>query len=222
MSSFVPNTYGGGAGAPHSGSFSLESTLSSPLSGSNHRVQVARVEERGIESSSLARFENQVLSHWLPRVFAGNLEEGMTLYRNMRAQKAITFEVFSAKRLAAMYTREKLHWCENVLHQHKIDSINLPMDPEYDLLLDEVGGPVTFIGHPGDEGRVTIVQGNHRTAAVLFKGQERNESLYVLRFRGPRDSQEFMKISPDISYLSPKIPEKYARLFVNGVPHGRA
>jgi hypothetical protein len=218
----LDSLYGDGNNLYPSGSFSLEQTLTSPISGSVDRALVARIEERGIELDPLVRFENQVVSHWLPKVFSDDIEKTIGLYHSMKAEGRLTIEEYSAQRLATMYTHGKIEWCEASIDQHKIDGIVFPMNPEKDLLAENVGGPVIFVGNWLDKDRVSVMQGNHRTAAVLFRGQESDESLYVLRFRTVGDCQKLMGTTPSRTYRNPIIPEKFSHTFIGGGSYGRA
>lgn len=200
----------------HVGTFSLEETLSSPLSGSMERVSVARLEERGLELDPLARFENQVTSHWLPTLFPEKIEQTMSLYRKMKADGHVTIKEYTARDLAALQKKKLIQWCEPVLAEGKIDSFIFPMDPEKDLLTGADGGPVIFVGTLTNRERFSVMQGNHRTAAVLLRGQERNESLYVVRFRGSGDCQKLIGASPESYYLEPQFPAKYSHVLLNG------
>lgn len=203
-----------------SGLMPLGLTLSSPISGSVDRGTAARAEERGLELDPLVRFENQIVSNWLPNALPEKIEETMILYHHMRAQGHLTIQAYSAKQLAGMYARGRIHWCEPELFERKIDSISFPIVPEYNLVADNVGGPVIFVGSFFDKDQVSVLQGNHRTAAVLFRGQEHNQSLYVLRFRASTYSQQLIGATPSEGFRSPKIPIKYSFSSSFGASHG--
>jgi len=120
----------------------------------------------------------------------------MELYNSMRKAGYVSVQAYSAHRLAKLYQRGKIGWCEHILDEHKIDSISFPMNPEYDLLLEKIGGPVIFIGDRFDKERICVMQGNHRTAAVLFRGQDTNESLYAIRFMSSSHCQKLIHTTP--------------------------
>jgi len=199
---------------------SLSDTLTSPISGSVNRFSVIRDEERGVELDPIARFENQVVSQWLPHTQPERYQHTMSLYADFKAKKYVEIVSYSAKTLASMQVRGKIKWCEPVLDGQKIDGITFPMNPEYNLLMENVGGPVIFVGSSFDREHVTVLQGNHRTAAVILRGRESNESLYVVRFKSSRYSQELLRTSPDGGWSNPQLPEKYASDPTFGVYHG--
>lgn len=148
------------------------------------------------------------------------IDETMILYHQMRAQGHLTIQAYSAKQLAGMYARGRIHWCEPELIEKKIDSITFPLVPDFNLVADNVGGPVIFVGSFFDKDQVSVLQGNHRTAAVLFRGQEHNESLYVLRFRASTYSQQLIGATPSEAFRSPKVPLKYSFSSSFGASHG--
>lgn len=202
------------------GKLSLSFSLSSPLTGSADRSHIVKSDERGIEIDPLARFENQVVTKWLPKALPEDIDATMALYNTMRKAGHVSVEAYSAHRLAKLYQRGKIGWCEHILDEHKIESISFPMNPEYDLLLEKIGGPVIFIGDRFDRERICVMQGNHRTAAVLFRGQETNESLYAIRFKSSSYCQKLIHTTPSTGYLSPVIPSKYRDIFSKGGAHG--
>ena len=202
------------------GKLSLSFSLASPLTGSGDRTQVGKSDDRGVELDPLTRFENQVVSKWLPKALPEEIEQTMERYNTMRKAGYISIEAYSAHRLAALYQRGKIGWCEHILDEQKIDSISFPMNPEYDLLLENIGGPVIFIGDRFDKERICVMQGNHRTAAVLFRGQETNESLYVIRFMSSTHCQKLIHSTPNTGYRTPNIPAKFKDIFSKGGSHG--
>lgn len=222
MSALTPESFPGDDSNLHYvGTFSLEDALTSPLSGSMERFNVARMEERGLELDPLVRFENQVVSHWLPTLCPENIEQTMSLYRTMKAEGGVAIKQYTAHDLARLHKKSLIQWCEPILDESKIDNILFPMNPEKDLLTGSDGGPVIFVGTLTDRERISIMQGNHRTAAVLLKGQHSNESLYVVRFRGAGDSLKLIGASPGSYCLKPRIPEKYSQVLVGGASHAK-
>jgi hypothetical protein len=203
-----------------SGVMPLGLSLSSPISGSVDRGTAARTQDRGLELNPLVRFENQIVSNWLPNALPEKIDETMALYHHMRAQGHLTIQAYSAKQLAGMYARGRIHWCEAQLNEKKIDSITFPLVPDFNLVADNVGGPVIFVGSFFDKDQVSVLQGNHRTAAVLFRGQEHNESLYVLRFRASTYSQQLIGATPSEGFRAPKVPLKYSFSSSFGASHG--
>lgn len=135
-------------------------------------------------SNPLDQFRDRIIKTLLPKWNEPNID-AVELFRHAELTGDVSCKTYSAAELQLLDNQDRLLWKEKALYTAVLDSIRLPFDTKHDF--DGFGdGPVIFVRDPVRRNAVIIVNGNHRTGAVMREEYNpKGHPLYVLEFSAP-------------------------------------
>lgn len=129
----------------------------------------------------LGLFREQVLTTWVPKCVEHKLD-AVAIFKKAESSGAIKCKMYTPKQLLNLDNMDRLLWKEEYHYSDVLKKIKMPLDPDrsFSRLYE---GPVLFIRCPERNNGIIIVNGNHRTGAVMLReyNPERHP-LYVLEF----------------------------------------
>ena len=129
----------------------------------------------------LGLFREQVLTTWVPKCTEHNLD-AVAFFKEAESSGAIKCKMYTPKQLLSLDNVERLLWKEEYHYSEVLKKIKMPLDPDRSFA-EPCEGPVLFIRCPERNDGVIIVNGNHRTGAVMLeKYNPDGHPLYVLEF----------------------------------------
>jgi hypothetical protein len=156
----------------------------------------------------MARFEFQVCHQWVSKFDPKESAEFTQTFQSMRSTGTAYLTGYSCNTLREMWSHGMIRWGEAEIQEQKIRNMKLPFDPGFDLS-SPLSGPTIFVRQPDDGGKVAIMNGNHRTAKILFEGAATSETLYVLELSSPEASLQLLGVAPIAKYTNPRMPFAY-------------
>lgn len=146
--------------------------------GDNSRLTLPSQERR---EYLLERFRDQVLTTWVPKLNELDLD-AVAYFKEAESCGDIKCKMYTPEQLRALDNMDRLLWKEECHYSEVLNKIKMPLDPNHSFA-EQFEGPVLFIRCPERNDGVIIVNGNHRTGAVMLeKYNPDGHPLYVLEF----------------------------------------
>ncbi len=150
----------------------------------------------------LGLFREPVLTTWVPKCTEHNLD-AVAFFKKAEYSGAIKCKMYTPKQLLSLDNVERLLWKEEYHYSEVLKKIKMPLDPDPSFA-KPCEGPVLFIRCPKRNNGIIIVNGNHRTGAVMLKEYNPDSHpLYVLEFASIEVYKELTGITlSDIFYIN--------------------
>ena len=129
----------------------------------------------------LGLFRDQVLTTWIPKCNEPHLD-AVAYFKEAESCGDIKCKMYTPEQLRALDNMDRLLWKEEYHYSEVLKKIKMPLDPDRSFA-EPCEGPVLFIRCPERNNGIIIVNGNHRTGAVMLKEYNpAGHPLYVLEF----------------------------------------
>lgn len=146
--------------------------------GENYRLTLPSQERK---EHPLESFRHQALTTWVPKCNEIDFD-AVEWFKHAESCGAIKCKMYTPEELRALDNMDRLLWKEKCHYSENLKRIKMPLNPDHSFA-GRYEGPVLFVRDLERENSVIIVNGNHRTGAVMR--EEYNPAghpLYVLEF----------------------------------------
>lgn len=149
----------------------------------------------------LGLFRDQVRTTWIPKCNELGFD-AVAFFKEAESCGAIKCKMYTPKQLLHLDNVDRLLWKEEYHYSDVLKKIKMPLDPDHSFA-EPCEGPVLFIRCPERNNGIIIVNGNHRTGAVMLKEYNPDSHpLYVLEFASIEVYKKLTGITPsDILYI---------------------
>jgi|GEM_PF-4476450 len=149
----------------------------------------------GRSTEASQALEDTIIETWLYKIDDDDPRCPVEQYRAMRAAGEVSCKEYSAEELRTLNTYDLLRWTEAAHYKAILAGITLPLDPSRDLSTPG-SGPVIFVRLAAPVGAVLVLNGNHRTGAVVREEYNPyDHPLQVLEFSSTDAWEKMIGIS---------------------------
>lgn len=178
-----------------------------PARGGHYELAVSAATETS-RLSPEEQFRKQVYETWIPKW--DEEIDGVPprdWFANAEHDGAVELKKYNPAELRQLRDTDKILWKEECHFEQVLAKIRTPIDPARSFA-GRGEGPVIFV-RDEERGLVIVVNGNHRTGAVMMEKYNPSDSpLYVVEFSSVEAFEKFCGVRPsDRGYMNIQVEQ---------------